>query len=112
MTHGPDMPEDLCMRCLAMLGEPQRLRILRALAEGEQTAGALSERLGVRQNTLSHHMRQLREHGLVEVRRHPHDERYTFYRLNGRRLRALSAVLTDWAARAEAEQDVSGRRSS
>jgi len=97
------------MRCLAVLGEPQRLRILKALAEGEQTAGALSERLGVRQNTLSHHMRQLREHGLVEVRRHPHDERFTFYRLNGRRLRALSAVLTDWAARAEAESKTSGR---
>ncbi|MBF8377297.1 winged helix-turn-helix transcriptional regulator [Alicyclobacillus mali] len=112
MTQGVDTPQDAWMKCLAVLGEPQRLRILRALAEGEQTAGALSERLGVRQNTLSHHMRQLREHGLVEVRRHPHDERYTIYRLNGRRLRALSAVLMDWAARAETEIDAAGRRSS
>ncbi|WP_062307672.1 ArsR/SmtB family transcription factor [Alicyclobacillus sendaiensis] len=111
MTHGLGTPED-CMRCLAVLGEPQRLRILRALADGEQTAGELSERLGVRQNTLSHHMRQLREHGLVEVRRHPRDERFTFYRLNGRRLRALSDVLTEWAARAETSWEPSGRRSS
>ncbi|SIS74311.1 ArsR/SmtB family transcription factor [Alicyclobacillus vulcanalis] len=101
MPYTLDAPEDAHLRCLAVLSEPQRLRILRALAEGEHSATALSERLGLRQNTLSHHMRQLRECDLVEVRRHPGDERFAIYRLNGRKLKLLSALLADWAACAE-----------
>jgi len=47
------------------LGDPTRLSILDALAQGSAPIGALAARFGLAQPTISNHVRVLREAGLV-----------------------------------------------
>jgi DNA-binding transcriptional ArsR family regulator len=55
-----------------ILGDPVRRRILELLAEGEQTAGAVTEviraEFGISQPAVSQHLRVLRENGFASVR--------------------------------------------
>jgi DNA-binding transcriptional ArsR family regulator len=56
-----------------VLGDPIRRSILDDLAEGERTAGEITdsirEEFGVTQPAVSHHLRVLRESGFTTVRR-------------------------------------------
>ncbi|NUT34510.1 MAG: winged helix-turn-helix transcriptional regulator [Hamadaea sp.] len=60
------------MHAFDVLGDPVRRRILELLADGEQTAGALSATIqaefGISQPAVSQHLRVLREHGFATVR--------------------------------------------
>ncbi|MER5419018.1 ArsR/SmtB family transcription factor [Streptosporangium roseum] len=60
------------MHAFDVLGDPVRRRILELLAEGEQTAGAVSGRIreefGISQPATSQHLRVLRESGCATVR--------------------------------------------
>lgn len=52
------------------IGEPKRFRILYALKHGgEMSASELSEAVGLRQNTLHHHLNRLVDVGLVSNRK-------------------------------------------
>jgi DNA-binding transcriptional ArsR family regulator len=55
-----------------ILGDPVRRRILELLAEGEQTAGAITgvvrQEFGISQPAVSQHLRVLRENGFTTVR--------------------------------------------
>jgi DNA-binding transcriptional ArsR family regulator len=55
-----------------VLADPVRRRILELLADGEQPAGAVAERVqeefGISQPAVSMHLRVLREHGFATVR--------------------------------------------
>jgi ArsR family transcriptional regulator len=51
------------------LGDPNRLRILDALREGERCVCRLTETLHMGQPLLSHHLKVLREVGLVAGRK-------------------------------------------
>ena len=55
-----------------VLGDPVRRRILELLAEGEQSAGAVSEvvraEFGISQPAVSQHLKVLRESGFATVR--------------------------------------------
>jgi DNA-binding transcriptional ArsR family regulator len=57
----------VAMRFRAM-GEPIRLRMLRALERGEQSVSALTEAIGSTQPNISKHLKVLQEVGLVERR--------------------------------------------
>lgn len=72
----------------ALLADPNRLEILRILAEREENAAGLLKCLPVSQPTLSHHMRLLCEGGLVEGRR---QGQRIIYRLRRPALRELLA---------------------
>ena len=64
---------------LQALGDPARLRIVRALDEREEVAcGAFG--LGLAPSTMSHHLQVLREAGLVETRREGHRKLNTLRR--------------------------------
>ena len=64
---------------LGLMAHPTRLAVLVMLADdGAQPVGALAEALVVEQTALSHHLRALREGGLVAVVR---DGRRRIYRL-------------------------------
>ena len=52
-----------------VLAEPMRRELLRSVWEEERSVGSLVEEFGVTQPAISHHLRRLREAGLVEVRR-------------------------------------------
>ena len=62
------------------LGDETRLRLLELLAAGEFTVTELMESLGLGQSLVSHHLRTLRQAGLVSVRR---DGRWIYYSTAG-----------------------------
>jgi DNA-binding transcriptional ArsR family regulator len=60
------------MHAFDVLGDPVRRRILELLADGEQTAGAITAviraEFGISQPAVSQHLRVLREHGFALAR--------------------------------------------
>lgn len=65
-------------RVAKALADPRRFEILeRIAAEGELACKALVEQLPVTQATVSHHLKELANAGLVEVRR---EAQFGFYR--------------------------------
>ena len=76
-----------------VLADPTRLRLLSLIsAAGEACAACdLVEPLGVSQPTVSHHLKVLREAGLVESERRG---RWIYYRPVPERLEILSRALT------------------
>lgn len=60
------------------LSNPWRLQIIEALQEGEESVGALAEKLGISQSHVSQHLAVMREKGVVLVRR---EGPYSYYRL-------------------------------
>ena len=63
----------------AALAEPNRLAILRILAEGERSAGAFIGALPIAQPTVSKHLAVLRDAGLVTMRK---DAQRRLYSIN------------------------------
>lgn len=56
-------------RLCRAVGDPRRIQLLYALAEGPRSVGALAEALGVPQPTISRHLSTLRDSGVVETTR-------------------------------------------
>ena len=77
-------------RQLKVLAEPKRLRILHMLMEGVQCKCELGDALDMAPNLISHHLRVLREAGLVTVERDPDDGRWVYYSLNREALEELN----------------------
>lgn len=61
----PDLAEIEVDQVLRALGEPVRLRIVRALAVAEEPMACGSFVLGVSKSTSTHHFRTLRESGVI-----------------------------------------------
>ena len=83
------------VKALGALAQPHRLRAFRALVvagpEG-LTPGVLTEQLGIPANTLSFHLKELTQAGLVAATR---DGRNLIYRAEFAQMNALLAFLTD-----------------
>jgi DNA-binding transcriptional ArsR family regulator len=62
-----DAPPLRLVRLSKALGDEKRLRVLRALADGEKTLMELAEMFGVAKTTMHHHMIVLRSAGLITV---------------------------------------------
>jgi len=77
---------------LKTLGNPQRLRILCLLVEGEHSVGEINAHVPLSQSALSQHLAVLREQGLVETRR---EAQTIFYALSEGPARALLGTLHD-----------------
>jgi ArsR family transcriptional regulator len=75
---------------LKVLAEPKRLRILHLLMEGVQCNCELGDALDMAPNLISHHLRVLREAGLVDVARDPDDARWVYYSLSREALNELT----------------------
>ncbi len=89
MEPGDDpgiMPTDRFCDILKLVANPNRLRILSHLLEGETSVGDLETGLGLKQPNLSHELRKLRDHGLVNTRR---QSKIVFYTLSGPAAHAL-----------------------
>jgi DNA-binding transcriptional ArsR family regulator len=80
---------------LRLVADPTRRRIFFRLMAGELCNCELVDALGLPQNLISHHLRQLRRAGLVRTRRDPEDARWVYYRVDPT---ALAAVQTEVAA--------------
>ncbi|HET9646337.1 MAG TPA: metalloregulator ArsR/SmtB family transcription factor [Burkholderiaceae bacterium] len=89
------MDETEVVRSLAALAQPIRLKVFRALVvTGPQglTPGAMAEGLGMPQNTLSFHLKELTHAGLVTQER---AGRNIIYRAAYEQMNALLGYLTD-----------------
>ena len=64
---------------LKAMADPNRLRILDTLMQGDSCNCELKDRLGLTPNLLSHHLRVLREAGLITSRRDAIDGRWIYY---------------------------------
>ncbi len=70
---------DFCAERLKALSDPNRLRIIAALRNGELTVTEIAEALEAEVVLVSHHLKILKHADLVEVRR---DGRFMMYRLH------------------------------
>jgi DNA-binding transcriptional ArsR family regulator len=75
------------------IAQPTRREILRLLAGGELSAGAVASRFDVTQPAISQHLKVLREAGLVEERR---DGTRRLYRVRREGLTDLHSFLADF----------------
>ena len=88
------MEEQEVIRSLAALAQESRLRVFRTLVVAGPlglTPGALSEELGVAATTLSFHLKELTNAGLISQQR---DGRNLIYRAAYERMNAVLAYLT------------------
>jgi protein-tyrosine-phosphatase/DNA-binding transcriptional ArsR family regulator len=76
--HGESAPP----RFLRLAGHPLRWRLLSELARSDRRVGELCELADRRQSLVSYHLRQLRDGGLVTMRRSAADGRDTYYVLD------------------------------
>jgi ArsR family transcriptional regulator len=58
--------------------DTSRVRLLSALSRGEYNVGALAGAIGISESAVSHHLRGLRQMGLVQARRRGKE---VFYRI-------------------------------
>jgi ArsR family transcriptional regulator, arsenate/arsenite/antimonite-responsive transcriptional repressor len=89
------MDEQDVIKALTALAQPVRLKVFRALVVTGQTGltpGAMAEGLGIPQNTLSFHLKELAHAGLVTQER---ASRNIIYRAAYGRMNDLLAYLTD-----------------
>ena len=97
------MEENQVVRALAALGQPQRLKIFRALVvagkEG-RTPGVLVESLGIPAATLSFHLKELTHSGLVTQER---ASRNLIYRAAYEQVNFLLGYLTENCCEGEEE---------
>ncbi len=77
---------------LKVLAEPKRLLILHMLMEGVQCNCELGDALQMPPNLTSHHLRILRQAGLVNVERDAFDARWVYYSVNREALDELNAA--------------------
>ena len=82
---------------LAVFADPLRSEIIKLLADEQLCTCHLVEMTGARQPTISHHLKVLREAGLVETEA---VGRNTYYRLLPERLEEYSSLLVELAERA------------
>ncbi len=71
------------------LGDPTRLRIISALAEGEVCVHELANALGMSQSAVSHQLRVLRHQRLVRFRK---VGRHVYYALDDEHIHSLFAL--------------------
>ena len=77
---------------LKALSHPARLRLACRVADGECSVATLERELGIRQPSLSQHLGELREAGLVTTRR---EHKHVFYTLTDPRALAVLEALED-----------------
>ena len=86
----PASPEAQPMELARALGDPLRWRILELLSTEQLCVAHLAEELDTAQPLVSHHLKVLREAGLVETDRYRY---WTYYRLRPGALVRLAATL-------------------
>ena len=90
--------QDKIMAILRALADPTRLSIFELLMQGTHCNCEMGERLSLPANLISHHLKVLREAGLVSAERHPTDARWVYYAIDKQALgeaRAALAALLD-----------------
>jgi ArsR family transcriptional regulator len=96
-------PVELISQWFRLLGNPERLRMLLIIAEGDVCVCHLEAALGYRQAYISQQLMQLRDAGLVVPRR---EGKHVFYNLSDHRLLELIRQVGRMAGYDEPEDDL------
>lgn len=105
-TRDPSMGERMQARAeeaaelLKALSNPQRLRVMCLLIDGEKTVGEINAEVELSQSALSQHLAVLREGGLVQTRR---EAQNVFYSVSDGPVQRLMHTLHDIYCPAEDE---------
>ena len=94
VLQAPTAASEPTARFLRLMADPTRQRIFLQLMRGEICNCEIVSLLGLPQNLISHHLRQLREAGLLEARRDASDQRWIYYSINRA---ALAGIHTELA---------------
>src|SRR5215212_4416704 len=86
----PDHDRAVAAARFRALGDETRLRLLEQLTAGERNVAELMELMGLGQSLISHHLRALREAGLVRDRRHG---RWVYYSIAEQALAATRLTI-------------------
>lgn len=78
LIQSMDAQAEAAAELLRALGNPQRLRILCLLVDGERSVGEINEAVPLSQSALSQHLAVLRDQQLVSTRR---EAQTIYYRL-------------------------------
>jgi ArsR family transcriptional regulator len=87
------MDRETLAKALKTLSDPTRLGIFDMLMEGVQCNCEISERLGLSLSLVSHHLRTLRQAGLVQGERDSEDARWIYYSIDQGMLEQLGQAL-------------------
>lgn len=72
--------EDRCSTCMSMLGTPSRLKIYKLIKiDGENTVTSVVDAVGLTQPTVSYHLKEMKNAGLLVSRK---DGRETYYKIS------------------------------
>jgi DNA-binding transcriptional ArsR family regulator len=74
--------DELCPECFKVVGAESRYRLVRLLGRKRagETVGALAVALGLRQPTVTHHLKTLKEVGAVSVKERGRERLYRLER--------------------------------
>jgi ArsR family transcriptional regulator len=81
-------------RQFRVLSDPTRLSIFDMLMQGVQCNCEIANRLNLSLSLISHHLRVLRQSGLVQSRRDLEDARWIYYSINREALSRLAGETT------------------
>lgn len=70
------------VRMLKVIGEPNRLALLRKIMDGVQCNCELGGELNLAPNLISHHLSVLRDAGFIKLERDQFDARWIYYSVN------------------------------
>lgn len=94
MATPPDFQDvETLAATLKVLADPKRLRILELLVQGVHCNCEIAAQLGVSLSLVSHHLRVLRQAGLIHGEHAAADERWIYYTVNVAALTQLRAAL-------------------
>ncbi len=82
---------DELVNTLKVLGDPTRLAIFDLLMQGVQCNCEIGDQLKLPMNLISHHLKVLRDAGLVDAERDSIDARWVYYSINKRAINQLRA---------------------
>jgi ArsR family transcriptional regulator len=88
-----DLESERCARLLKAMADPERLRIVQCLRDGEKNVSEMAAELEVEVVNLSHHLGVLRNAGIVVDQR---QGRYIIYRLHPEVFEQASTSAADY----------------
>ena len=97
-------PADEMAALFSILGDTSRMRVLVALSTGEMCVNDLALATNINRTTVSHQLRVLRTHRLVQRRR---DGKAAYYQLDDEHVSALLRLAIDHAAENVLESRIS-----
>lgn len=82
--------------CLKSLSDPTRMKLLNLIRKGTQCNCEFCDSLGLQPNLISHHLRILKNAGLVRIDKDPLDSRWIYYTINEEAFQELRGFLYEF----------------